>query len=385
MKQSVIKQFYAFLKGPAKSILFTSIFYSLWIVVDRVLQVNYDLTSFSDRQIGIATLEAFDVSARLQLFYGNLIFFFLFYVGINLIGFFIYLKSPRFINGSEIRFINYLSLAGMLLLAFKLFDIEVYETQELIYALHKLLLFAFLFRIIFFRNNHFKIRDYLLLFVLAISFYICVIDFNNVLGYAQNPDFYLLASCIALVLIVVLNILIKGQNLLEQKKRIQHYSYILFPFISLPLLSVLKDEVYLVLKTNGFVQVQFATLFAILIGVLLLWVWIRIKKSTKGIGFKKDSLAENYFPLFIFSITAFTSYSWFAEYYDEIFESGNVYLPIMEHQMFGVLAPLEKLNTHLLSDYFFGAVYTFFNGLKISEVDLYDFLLVPICIRCIII
>ncbi len=378
MKASFIKQFYAYLKGSSKTILFTSIFYSLWIVVDRVLQVDYDLKTFTDRQIGIATLEAFDVSARLQLFYGNIIFFFLAFFCFNLLGFFIYLKRPSLMNGAELRFINYLSVAGLFLFVFKLFDIEVYETQELIYALHKLLLFALLLKALFFRNNHISIQTYVLLFALAFAIYFFVIDLNNVLGFTLNPDFYLVMSGIALVLILFLNLALKSKSRFIQKKRIEQFAYFLLPLLCLPIISVLKDEVFLVFKANGLHTISQGLLFAFLICLMVLWMWMRIKKNKNGIGFKKDVLAENYLPMFVFSITAFTAYSWFAEYYDEIFESGNVYLPIMEHQLFGVLAPLEKLNTHLLSDYFFGAIYTFFNGLKISEVDLYDFLLLPI-------
>ena len=77
---------------------------------------------------------------------------------------------------------------------------------------------------------------------------------------------------------------------------------------------------------------------------------MRYKKAQKKEAQSlKDLLARNYFPLLIFSLTAYLSYSYYTEYYDEIFESGNVYLPIMEHKLFGTLSPVEKLNTHLLS------------------------------------
>ncbi len=378
MKSINFNSFKLFLKEPAKNILFTSLFYSLWFIVDKASSAKYDLHSFSQRPIGIATLEDFDVGARVQLFYLCVVIFFFSFFSFQLLAYFIYKWNQTIIKSAETKLLNYTSIAGLVLLAFKMFEIEVYETQEIIYFLHKLFLVGVILRCSYFKTNILKIGDYLILITISFSGYFLIADINNLLAYTTNPDFYIVAFIIAMVLLITLNVVLRPLSLVKQRKRIDDLSYVLLPIIALPLVSILKDEIYLVLKRNNFGFNNQFLIYATLCVIVSSAMVFRYQKNKQIKVIRKNFLSENYFPLLVFTLTAYTAYNHFAEYYDEIFESSNVYLPIMEYQLFGVLSPLEKLNTHLFSDYFFGMIYTIFNGLKISEVDLYDFLLTPI-------
>jgi hypothetical protein len=75
VNNSFLKPFVTFVKGPGKSVVFTVLFYAVWIIVNRVLETTYALTRFEGRHIGVATLEAFDVGARVRLFYGSVVVF----------------------------------------------------------------------------------------------------------------------------------------------------------------------------------------------------------------------------------------------------------------------------------------------------------------------
>jgi hypothetical protein len=204
-------------------------------------------------------------------------------------------------------------------------------------------------------------------------------DINNLAGYTKNPDFYSTTFIVSCLLFIALNLFLV--RLSEKNKHVGLclLAYSLVPLLAFPLVSVFKDEIFFVLKNNKIVLNSQIMIYLALIILLALIVFLRYKKgSRKVLRNERELVARSYLPLLIFSLTAYTSYSYNTDYYNEIFESGNVYLPIMEYKLFGVLSPLEKLNTHLLSDYFFGAIYTFFNGLKLNEITLYDFMLAPI-------
>jgi hypothetical protein len=76
----------------------------------------------------------------------------------------------------------------------------------------------------------------------------------------------------------------------------------------------------------------------------------------------------------ILGFTLIAVYNPFIDASNEMFENANFILPIMEFKKFGVIPILEKFNSHALSDFIFGGVYAFFNGLNGHEIFLYDFL-----------
>ncbi len=371
--------FRSFILGPGKSILFTSLFYSLWLVINWATPVAFDLHSFTGRMIGIATLEAIDVEARVSMFYKCLLLFAGSFSIFTIIGYFIFSKNSRLLYSSENRIINFMSIAGLIIFVFKVFETEVYETLEIIYFLHKLMLASIILRFIFFKKNEISLYQFSIVLCLAVSSYFLIADLNNLAGYINNPDFYFVTFIIAYLMLIALNIFLKSKTAACKQYQTNLISFALLPLIGLPFISILKDEIFLIFKANNLFLSSPLIIYLVLMVLLVFAGIIRYKKGRRReLNPERDQLFRSYFPLLIFSLTAYMSYSYFEEYYDEIFEAGNVYLPIMEYKLFGTLSPLEKLNTHLLSDYFFSAIYTFFNGLKINEITLYEFLLVPI-------
>lgn len=376
MKQrtSAITSFYwnfvRYLSGSGKSVVFILLFYSLWLVIDRLSSAKFDLKSFDNRPIGSATMEAFDVGARVSLYYSCVLLFFSSFLIFNLLAYFIHQKAERLFTSTELRLLNYSSLAGLSLFIFHAFGIKIFETLEIIYFLHKFFLFGCLLRV-FFRKTHVTIYLYAIVLSLASALYFFVADLNNLLGYAANPDFYLLTFVITCLLLLSLQFTLRFGA--ENPRRISKVAYALVPLALLPFVTLLKDEIFLILKANGNTPGGQGLIYALLLVGLLVLIVFRARK--KNVVNLRHTLAKGYFPLLIFSLISYTLYSYFTEYYDELFESGNVYLPLMENRLFGVVAPLEKLNTHLLSDYFLNALYASFNGLKMHEIVLYEFLI----------
>ncbi|MEO6304628.1 MAG: hypothetical protein ABIP51_15820 [Bacteroidia bacterium] len=371
--------FRSYLTGPGKAIIFTSLFYSFWLVISQVISTNFDLNSFSGRTIGLATLDGIGVEERIALFYKCILLFFVSFSAFIFISHFFFKKIPALLNCAEAKIINYTSLAGIFIFLFKVFNSEVYETLEIIYFLHKLMLTAIILRMVFSGKSEISVYQLTIILALSVSGYFFIADLNNLAGYTKNPDFYFVTFVIGCLLLISLNLFLRTKNSVNKQNQLRLMAHALLPLLILSFVSVLKDEIFLVFKANGILLHDQLFIYLALLALLAVVIVLRYKKGqTKELRSDKEQAARGYFPLLIFSLTAYVSYSYYTEYYDEIFESGNVYLPIMEHKLFGTLSPIEKLNTHLLSDYFFAAIYTFFNGLKINEITLYDFFLAPI-------
>ncbi|MBA2611847.1 MAG: hypothetical protein H0U95_07755 [Bacteroidetes bacterium] len=379
MKQTYFSSFGSFFTGRGRSIIFTSLFYSLWLVISIVSSADLNLHSFSGRMIGIATMNNVDVEARVALFYKCIAVFFGAFLVFTFLGYIISRKKETLLSCTENRLINYASVTGIFIFIFKVFNVEVYETLEFIYFFHKLMLVSITIRILIYKENKLSVYQLSTILLWAAASYFLIADLNNFLGNLNNPDLYITTFIIALLLFVVVNLFLRNSKRPNPQAHFRIIIFAFLPLLALPFMSVLKDELFLVLKSNGIVLADQKFIYLGLLLILSLLIIYRYKKGKKNeIISEKDLLAKNYFPLFIFSLFAYLSYSYYAEYYDEIFESGNVYLPIMEYKLFGTLSPVEKLNTHLLSDYFFSYIYVFFNGLKINEITLYDFFLLPI-------
>lgn len=379
MKRAFFNSYFFFLNNAGRSVVFTSLFYSLWLIISVVSSANFDIHSFSGRMIGVATMQNVDVEARVGLFYKCIFLFLASFLVFTLLAYFIFKKWPAILNSIELRIINYTSIAGIFFFLFKLLNVEMYETIEVVYFLQKLMLATLLIRLLVQKENKISLQHFSIILSLSFAFYFFIADANNLLGYVNNPDFYIITFIIAVLLLISLNIFLNRSAVINSSKQLTLLTYSLLPLILLPFLSVLKDEIFLICKSNKIILSSQLPIYLILFIIILIWTFLRYKVGKKKeLRSQKEIVARNYFPLLIFSLTAYLSYNYYTEYYDEIFESGNVYLPIMEHQLFGTLSPVEKLNTHLLSDYFFSYMYAFFNGLNINEITLYDFILAPL-------
>lgn len=329
--------------------------------------------------IGIATLEGYDVAARVSLFYkaiGILLFSFLAFNGIAYV---IFKKHAAAFSSSEAKIINATSVAGIILFLFKVFDYTIYESIEIIYFLHKLMLAGILLKLLVYKKNTVTVYQYAFIVSMAVSLYFFCIDCFNLSGALKNPDFYIVTFIAACGALIALHLFLKNKTGLASNDASNKLLYVLLPLGFLPLISILKDEIFLILKANQLILNSTLYVFIALVIGLLLVMRVRHKKSQRmQVKSEKELISRYYFPLLIFSLISYTFYNAFAEFSDESFEAGNVYLPIMEFKLFDVIPTLEKFNSHMLSDYFCASIYTLFNGMAGREIVLYDFLLAPV-------
>ncbi len=370
--------FKLFVKQSGTNTAFTFLFYSLVLVINYYFSQDLKLHSFPGRMIGMATLEGNDVNSRISLFYACLAVLFLSYTGFNLFAYFLFQKKPALLFSIETKMINYSSLAGIFILLFRVFDIKIYETTEIIYFIHKFILAGIILKF-FFPKNKLSTSYYALILCLSASLYFLVSDLLIVSGAQKPPDFYLLSFSVACILLLGLHFFLKTTRQTAPTETLRRVSYTLLPLVFLPFVSVLKDEIILILRANSIVVENRLPVYMMLLSVLVFFIILRSRRKQKVSALTEKSLiSHSYFPWFIFSVVTYLFYSPSIDYYEELFEMGNVYLPIMEFMRFGVIPPIEKLSTHLLSDFFWGGIYTCFNGLKNGEVSIYDFMILSV-------
>lgn len=363
-----------FIRTSGKYLLFTSLFYGLWLVRAALLHQDFDLHRFPGRMIGIATLEAYDVGLRVSLYYKCILLLLFSFLGFNFSGYLIHKRKPELFSGSEIKLLNASSLAGIVFMLFQLCNFKCEETLELVYFTHKLVIVSILLKLIIFKKNQLSIYSYVLAIVLSVSLYFFISDVMSLSGAYKNPDFLITTFILCCLSLIALN-RVSNEDADREHYRLRLTAYMFVPLTFLPFISILKDELFLVCKTNAIaLNGQWST-YATLLIILFTWIFIRYRRSKKqALPTLKENISRSYFPILVFSLVSYILYSPFINYSNEVFEAGNKYLAVMEFKLFGVIPTLEKFNSHLVSDYFFSAVYTFFNGLQGREMELYDFL-----------
>jgi hypothetical protein len=329
--------------------------------------------------IGNATLYAYKVGARVSMFYKAVGLLFVSFFVFNLIAYYISKTKFSFLSFIETKIINYISFSAIILLLIKMLGCEISGTMALVYLLHKVMFSAILIRLFIFKKTPLTLYNYTFLLLLTLSVNFLVLDcMAPSVENGQRPNFFLPAFIIGCLLIVLFNVFLNNGRGLKSS-RVEESMYALLPLAFLPFVSVLKDEIFLVLKARHFHLGNSLTIYFVLLLLVAGWIMLRRTsyKKKERISQRK-MIALKYFPAFVFSVVAYAQYSHFITFTGEVFEGGNRFLPVMEFKMSGVVPTLEKFNSHLLSDYFFPALYTILNGHVGYDMILYDFLYIAL-------
>ena len=376
-------QFLKFIGTNYSRFIFIAVFYSLLLVFKYASTFNPELRSFSDRMIGEAALQGYDINKRIKAFYQAGGLFFINIVFFSIIAWRASSSIKEFLKATEIRIINYTSLAGIILFFFTLWNPSLNTSLDLIYCIHIVAMIIYVLKNTFFKNitgtRYLTASFYAIVFILGFSAFFVWTEIAVLTGLVPKVNllyFLFLTPALAFILATKL---IKDRNLVESRNNITKLAFLLLPVALIPLLSFLKDEIYLIL--NGHEIYYFSPRKLYLIGILSILATIGLryqtikKKPLKALAKRTDELvAQRYFPLLILGISAFTFYSPFIQASKEMFEAGNQYLPLMEFQKFGVIPIIEKFNSHQLFELFWGGLYVLFNGLHGRELPLYDFM-----------
>lgn len=368
-------EFRSFMSSAGKNIFFTILFYCVWIVAAFTAKADFTLHHFEDRMIGIATLNAFDIGARVKLFYYSIAVLLFSFLLLSLAAFIICKRLPGVFSFTEVKIINYSALAGAGFFLFGIMGFKCDNALEFIYFLHKLMLCCLIGRQVRPRFlPQLTVKVYAMIISLCVSIYFLVSEMAIFCGADRPADLWLITA----ILFAAVTISTRYWK--------QHTSKVLYsavPLMFLPFVSLLKDEIFLILKARDS-AVSPALIFFLLLLLLIIWIFFRYRKISRTLFAEKINLrhllANRYFPLLLFSLISYTYYSSYIlkNNLQDMFEPANRYLPILELQNWGTIPFIEKFNSHLLSDIFFNAIYALFNEVKINDAEIYDFLAYPL-------
>lgn len=375
------KQFLEFIHKNYKSFLFVVFFYSLWLAYKYAITADTTLLSFPGRMIGEATLNAYDISKRIKTFYYTGAIFFLSVLFFLVILWIASRYSERFLKSPELKIFNYTSIAGITFYFFNLWTQSFGSSFELIFCIHKIALVGFTLKWMLLKNKSAsELIDtpfYSISFVLGVSVFFILTEASILFDFFPKADLLIVIFVSSVLMTVATIFAVNNREQKNVEALLNRFAFLLVPFAWIPLLSFFKDEIPLILirhEISFFGPQKVYFLFLLIIVGLIYWRYKRYKKSS-SLTTNEELIAKRYFPLLVLSLSVFTFYQPIIDMSNEMFESGNQLLPIMEFQKFGVVPVFEKFNSHNLSEIFFGGIYTFFNGLHTREIYIYEFLL----------
>lgn len=366
-----------------KNFIFIVVFYSLWLAYKFTSLFDPELHNFSGRMVGEATLQGYDISKRIAIFYQTGAVFFFSIIVFSIIFWGFSARSKEFFRHPEIRILNYTSLAGIILLFFNIWGSSVATTIELVFCIQITMLSGLLLKKLFLKNNEnaeFLNSDfYSIAFTLGVSVFFLWNELSAMFGLFSkgNLSFFLFTVVSIICFLAIRSI--KSLDPVAARNRINNIAFLLFPMVFIPLLSVVKDELYLILNGHEIYFFIPRRLYMLSLFCLVLFIAWRMKVMERNplAALEKNTyqlVAKRYFPMLVLGIACFTFYDPFITLSTEMFESGNRFLPLMEFRKSGVVPIIEKFNAHELSELFFGGIYAFLNGLNGREMLIYDFM-----------
>ena len=350
---------------------FLPLWAALYAVYQYLLSVNLELTSFPSRMIGVATLDKVDVAARVGMFtHSILVFLIVFIIALMVINF---LLKQLVLTRHSLKLMNHVALGGLILLIFATFGIPV--KGSLSFIIVTLLLIAMAQIITYFSKSNFlenKDKEWLVVVIaLGLSTYFFVKEVFQLL--LETSQYIPLHP----YLFIAGGILLAFTWLLHRKKEpLERMAFIAKPLLFLPVLSVMCDEIYLILNNREIFDVTPKMIYVAGIVVLIAGMIWQFAKSGKWLSVPslRSMVEKHYLPILLFSLGAYTFYNPILIVYYELFELGNPALGIQRFHLFGEIPLLETFNSHLFAELFFGFIYTFINGFQGLDYHLYYYL-----------
>ncbi len=368
---SQIKDCAAFAKANYKYYFFICLFFSLLIAQLWFNSRGNVLHNFNGRAMGEATVNGVDVGKRVSAFYTsgaifficNVLFYFLFY--------FLFRKKDDL---KWLQLPNILSIAGSLTVFFNAMDyVSVICTQVLLGLVLCSIIFVLVKKKLISELNSKLFDQTLFVYLVCFSFFLFFLV-GELFSIKFDLDLFLPLAFVLIFSGLVVSFRKNADT--YQLQKLGKCFFICFPIALLPLASVIKTEVFMILNGKNIFVSPLLIYFLLLI-VLTVWIvqryfWFR--KRGKAVNII-TLLHKQYLPWFIVGVSAFVYYDpFYTNISDELFEKGNRFLPVMEFYKFDLIPMVQKFNSHLLSDFVTIYLYSLFNKLEGMGPMIYDFI-----------
>ncbi|HLG35113.1 MAG TPA: hypothetical protein VI757_09555 [Bacteroidia bacterium] len=355
------------------SFVFAPLFYSALHVFHFVRDSDFALHKITTRFVGRAAVENFSIPARVNTFYFSVLIFFasFFVLAIGLK----WLIRKKIIAPNELLIFNLSSFCGLLFLYFKLTGGEMYSSINFLFAVH-----AALFVLISLRNfRKGKVsRDdtdiHFFTWSVIIAFCLLFLSAKILALFGVTRDFsFTLFLAVGISLPSILFEYFIAKN--SPELRIIKWADALSVLAWIPLLSVLSDEMYMILNQRNIHGLPPGIIFLIFFFLIVSRKYFALRKTDRIVSADlAEILSAKYFPVLAAGIIAFALYNPIVPASQEMFESANGVLPVQQFFEFGKIPFADIFSSHMLSDFFMNFIYVFLNGYSNITFFCYDFI-----------
>ena len=312
--------------------------------------LHFELTSFTNRVIGISTLSLTDVSARLTAFYNALYAGILSFVLVALAVNWVWQRCNKLHN--EIKLINALSVVGTLLMLVKLSGQEIIHSLAFCNVCIGLVgVNAVLIKL--FKPRQLKLTYYHYAILLTIIFSALAFIYLLTTPNITVNHLFLIVGLVVLILLFILNP--------DQGQIIGLFKWGM-PVVVFPMLVTIGYEISLILNQRD----VYANPYLLILLLCLLLTSLHYYIINKGARYNKQDaqqLFDSYFaPVFIITTIVVAGFTHLGVFSNEFFETANESNPLSEFFLFGQIPIIDTLNTHLVSDFYSPFIYSFLNG-----------------------
>ena len=350
-------------------VLIITLFLSFFSVYLFFQSVDFILTDFSKLYISRATLDEYDVSVRIGLFY-KLIFigaltvplFYVLLFKISLGLHKLYLKVPVV-----------LSAVGIVLVMSNLYGIISLSIAVLLFVL---VLIQLLFIMLFKQNIYLKIlvEPVYYIKVLVITFLM-----QSAVLFLGNADPFISEQGVWLFFIIY--VVLNAVFILINKKTNTSFNSIFkfcLPLVSVPLLIFISTESFIYFKIKSAIEVNYRLVFVI--GLIIFIVSTLLSLKLRRLKIKSNNMFKLLFiPASFISFFILTIYSPLVAQSTEMFELANSANAQMRMFHFSELPFVDFMSSHMFSEQFYGIIYHLLYGYNgsldfVSYLFLYDIL-----------
>lgn len=364
-------------------IIFIPLFFSLYLVYHFFHDSGFELEMFNGRSISVATYEGIDIAKRVNTFYNG------FFVFVILAFAFTYViaRFNSIFSGKDLKLLNSISAAGICLLFFQVLGGNIQPSLHLIIAIQLLFIAGMAMKSKWNFDDGENTYTPLLVWIISLSFslFFLQVQLFQLAGIngSQSLPIFVFSFSAVLLLFYFLTQRIEpiSASSVEGKIRISA------PLAFIPLLSVVSNEIYMILNQHQIHQLDIKFIFGSLLMLLVIWMAYRRKKWRKEIQTKPSdlfySLNRSWFPILCVGIAALATYKPIVIPGIDWFEDANRILPLQQFHDFGKIPFLDTFSSHAFSDFAPGALFSFLNGYNPLGGFVYQFI-IPVIVTLVI-
>jgi hypothetical protein len=357
----------------------SAVFYSTCIAIFILLQQHFNLTSFNERSISRATIENFDISARVNTYYLILLFFFFSCILFK----FLATKVSTFILSTERNLINIISLTGILLLLFGAFTVQTANIPiYLVFGVHGILFIKIILRLLKKEKSillpSFEYDIFIFSLLCSVIVFIICKRVSLIFNFSSFVNFYIFFLIAGILIYCLLwNYLMKFKETDSAEKCFYNLLKYVKPFSLIPFTIVLSTEIYLFFNHKSVYNISQSIIFIVLTALLFLWFLFKIfiKQHNKNkIPDYKKLLYNIIFPLFITGIAFIIFYNPLIPGDQGLFETANTALSVEQYFDFQKVPFIDTFGSHELSEIAFQFIYTAIYGFSDLSFLIYGFI-----------